>query len=64
MTKGSDSREFFEIFKKPQSEENIQNKEVKPLIEPMEVSLQPKPPITENNPVAKPTVTADPLDWI
>ena len=37
MTKGSDSREFFEIFKQTEKAEDTQKKEVKP----QDVSSQP-----------------------
>lgn len=64
MTKGSDSREFFEIFKPPQKVENIQKDESKSQTESAEVSIQPKPFIPDENPATKPTSTSDPLGWI
>ncbi|UJS21630.1 MAG: hypothetical protein L3J18_04810 [Candidatus Brocadia sp.] len=64
MTKGSDSREFFEIFKPMQKAEDVQKNEVKSQEEPTEVSHQPKP-VTPNEKTAdKAASTADPLGWI
>ena len=34
MTKGSDSKEFFELFKKPGGPESFQKKEEKPFVKP------------------------------
>ena len=64
MTKGSDSREFFEIFKPPQKLEDIQKGESKSQTESAEVSIQPKPSIPDENPATKPVSTSDPLGWI
>ena len=59
MTKGSDSREFFEIFKQTEKAEDIQKKEAKT----QEVlTPTPSPSIPEIKPVASPGV--DPLGWI
>ena len=62
MTKGSDSREFFEIFKQTEKAEDIQKKEAKP----QEVLTQtPSPSIPEIKPVTRPTSPGvDPLGWI
>ena len=62
MTKGSDSREFFEIFKQTEKAEDTQKKEVKP----QDVSSQPpRPSVPESKPVTSPTVSSvDPLEWI
>src|SRR3990170_6805191 len=62
MTKGSDSREFFEIFKQTEKAEDTQKKEVKP----QDVSSQPpRPSGPESKPVTSPTVSSvDPLEWI
>jgi len=62
MTKGSDSREFFEIFKQTEKAEDIQKKEAKP----QEVLAQtPSPSIPEIKPVTRPTSPGvDPLGWI
>lgn len=62
MTKGSDSREFFEIFKQTEKAEDIQKKEAKP----QEVLTQtPSPSIPEIKPVTSPTSPGvDPLGWI
>lgn len=63
MTKGSDSREFFEIFKPPSKTQDTQKGETKSqTIEP-EVSLQHKSVIEEEKAVIKPT-PVDPLGWI
>lgn len=63
MTKGSDSREFFELFKGPQNVQKEQDKEAKPVTESKDVN-QEKPQIPEEKVVSKPTVSADPLEWI
>ncbi|MDN3509800.1 MAG: hypothetical protein NG784_00610 [Candidatus Jettenia sp.] len=63
MTKGNDSREFFELFKAPQNVQKEQDKEVKPVTESKDVN-QEKSPIPEEKAVSKPTVSADPLEWI
>ncbi|MDO8142480.1 MAG: hypothetical protein Q6358_13350 [Candidatus Brocadiales bacterium] len=62
MTKGSDSREFFEVFKQTEKVEDTQKKEVKP----QDVSSQPpRPSVPESKPVITPTVpSVDPLEWI
>ena len=62
MTKGSDSREFFEIFKQTEKAEDIQKKEVPP----QDVRPQtPSPSIPEIKPVTSPTSPGvDPLGWI
>ena len=62
MTKGSDSREFFEIFKQTEKTEDIQKKEVPP----QDVRPQtPSPSIPEIKPVTSPTSPrVDPLGWI
>ena len=62
MTKGSDSREFFEIFKQTEKAEDTQKQEVKP----QDVSSQPsRPSVPESKPVTSPTVSSlDPLEWI
>ncbi|MBI2471268.1 MAG: hypothetical protein HYV59_08520 [Planctomycetes bacterium] len=62
MTKGSDSREFFEVFKQTEKTEDTQKKEVKP----QDVSSQPpRPSVPESKPVTSPTVpSVDPLEWI
>lgn len=62
MTKGSDSREFFEIFKQTEKAEDTQKLEVKP----RDVSSQPpRPSVSESKPVTSPTVSSvDPLEWI
>src|SRR5574340_49896 len=64
MSKGSDSKEFFELFKAPQNEQNVQNKEATPVTESADVSQQQKSHISEDTSVKKPTVFADPLGWI
>src|SRR3989339_2177851 len=62
MTKGSDSREFFEIFKQTEKAEDIQKKEAPP----QDVRPQtPSPSIPEIKPVTSPTSPGvDPLGWI
>src|SRR3989304_10084070 len=62
MTKGSDSREFFEIFKQTGKAEDTQKKEVKP----QDFSSQlPRPSVPESKPVTSPTApSVDPLEWI
>ena len=62
MTKGSDSREFFEIYKQTEKVEDTQKQEVKP----QDVSSQPpRPSVPESKPVSSPTVSSvDPLEWI
>ena len=62
MTKGSDSREFFEIFKQTEKAEDIQKKEVAP----QDVRPQtPSPSIPEIKPVTSPiSPGVDPLGWI
>lgn len=64
MTKGSDSREFFEIFKPPQKAEDIQKKEIRPQTESSEAKSQPKPSVSDEKPDSRPILTADPLGWI
>lgn len=64
MTRGNDSREFFEIFKPPHKVENIQKKEIKPQTEPAVVSPQPGTLTPDEKPVTKPISKADPLGWI
>jgi len=64
MTRGNDSREFFEIFKPPQKVEDIQKKEIRSQTESTDASPQPGPPITDDKPVTKPVSKADPLGWI
>ena len=46
MTKGSDSKEFFELFKKSGGPESFQQKEEKPLFKPKET--HPAPPCAES----------------
>lgn len=62
MTKGSDSREFFEIFKQTEKAEDIPKKEDKP----QDVRPQtPSVPVPEIKPVTSPTSPGvDPLGWI
>ena len=58
MTKGSDSREFFEIFKQTEKAEDTQKKEVKP----QDVSSQPpRPSVPESKPLT--LVTLDILHF-
>ena len=64
MSKGSDSREFFEIFKPPQKMADSQKNEVKTNTESAEVSPQPKPHIPEEKLATVPPTTTDPLGWI
>lgn len=64
MTKGTDSREFFEIFKPPQKVQDTQKDEVKSQTEAPETSPQYKPIIPEDKAVGKPIPAADPLGWI
>jgi hypothetical protein len=62
MTKGSDSREFFEIFKQTEKTEDVQKKEVKP----QDVRPQtPSASVPESKPVTGPGgQSGDPLGWI
>ncbi len=62
MTKGSDSREFFEIFKQTEKTEDVPKKEVKP----QDVRPQtPSAPIPESKPITSPGgQSVDPLGWI
>lgn len=64
MSKGSDSREFFEIFKPPQKMDDSQKEEVKTNTESAEVSPQAKPHIPEDKSDPAPSITTDPLGWI
>jgi hypothetical protein len=64
MARGSDSREFFEIFKPPQKVEDVQKKEIKPQTEPAVASPQPGTLTPDEKPVTKPILKADPLGWI
>lgn len=69
MTKGSDSKEFFEVFKQskqPESmeEKEIQKKEVTPLKQAPDGEPQSTSPAIENKTVIPSPVTADPLAWI
>ncbi|MCF6154751.1 MAG: hypothetical protein E3K36_05760 [Candidatus Brocadia sp.] len=64
MTKGSDSREFFELFKPPPKVQDTQKDEIKSQTETPEISPQYKLPISEETSVSKPMPTADPLGWI
>ncbi|MFN3531124.1 MAG: hypothetical protein ACK41Q_01200 [Candidatus Brocadia sp.] len=63
MTKGSDSREFFEIFKPPQKIQDTQKDEIKSQTWAPEISPQHKSLIEEEKAVIKPN-RADPLGWI
>jgi hypothetical protein len=67
MSKGSDSREFFEVFKAPENLQDAQKKEVKSTEESADVT-KPKPsvpaPGAEEKAVNKPGISADPLGWI
>ena len=59
MTKGSDSREFFEIFKQTEKTEDVEKEEVKP----QDVRPQmPSASVPESKPVTSQGV--DPLGWI
>ena len=62
MTKGSDSREFFEIFKQTEKTEDVEKKGVKP----QDVSPQtPSASVPESKPVTSPGgQSVDPLGWI
>ncbi len=62
MTKGSDSREFFEIFKQTEKTEDVEKKGVKP----QDVSPQtPSVSVPESKPVTSPGgQSVDPLGWI
>ncbi len=62
MTKGSDSKEFFELFKKPGGPESFQKKEEKPLVKPKETP--PPPPVAEIRENKRPVAPVDPLKWI
>ncbi|HHT9109900.1 MAG TPA: SPOR domain-containing protein [Candidatus Brocadiaceae bacterium] len=63
MTKGNESREFFEILKtQPKKADTVQNEEIVPRSEPS--GAIPQLPITEEKHVTKPKITGDPLDWI
>lgn len=62
MTKGSDSKEFFELFKKPGGPESFQRKEEKPLVKPKEEPAPP--PVAEIREKKRPVAPADPLKWI
>lgn len=66
MTKGNDSKEFFEVFKpkQPENIEDTQKREVKPLKQPPDGEPQSTPPITENKAVTATPAAADPLAWI
>lgn len=64
-TKGSDSREFFEIYKTSQKKaEDVENKVIKTHPESPDINQQQKTPGSEESPDLKPTVIADPLEWI
>lgn len=63
MTKGSDSREFFEIFKPPPKSQDTQKDETKSQTGTPEISPQHKSSIEEEKAVIKPT-PVDPLGWI
>ncbi len=62
MTKGNDSREFFEILRQTDKTEDIQKKEVRP----QDTGSQPPvPSFQENKPAASVTPPGvDPLGWI
>lgn len=65
MTKGSDSREFFELFKSPSKVDNTEKKEVKHITESTDVDSKKILPTTEDKPVTKPAAsTQDALGWI
>ncbi|MBW7898122.1 hypothetical protein B188_07280 [Candidatus Brocadiaceae bacterium B188] len=64
MTKGSDSREFFEIFKPMQKAEDVQKGEVMSQEESAESRQPSKPPNHDEKLIVKPASTADPLGWI
>jgi len=62
MTKGSDSKEFFELFKKPEGQELVQKKEEEPFVKPKETP--PSPPVAEIRESRRPVAPVDPLKWI
>ena len=65
MTKGSDSREFFELFKVPLKADDAQKKEVKHIAEAEDVGSKQALPNTEDKQVTKPAAsTHDSLGWI
>ncbi len=64
MTRGNESREFFEIFKPPQKAEEIGKSEDKSQTESREINPQQKHPTSDEKPVTRPTSAADPLGWI
>ncbi|MCF6158459.1 MAG: hypothetical protein E3K32_07775 [wastewater metagenome] len=67
MSKGNDSREFFEVLKSSEGGQNITNKDVKPDQEPPEAPSSQKHPVPEVGDKVhsnRPVVSADPLDWI
>ena len=61
MTKGSDSREFFEIFKPIHTAEDVQKSEVTSQEESTEGSRQPKPFSHHEKSDTKPAPASDPL---
>lgn len=64
MTKGNDSREFFEIFKPMQKVEHEQKSEVKSQEEPTVAPPQSKPLNHDEKSIDKSITTTDPLGWI
>lgn len=64
MTKGSDSREFFEIFKPMQKAEPMQKSEGNSQEESTEGGQPPKPLSHDEKSNVKPASVADPLGWI
>lgn len=62
MTKGSDSKEFFELFKKPGGMESFQRKEEKSFVKHKEEPAPP--PAAEIREKKRPVPPVDPLKWI
>ena len=65
MTKGTDSREFFEILKtQHKKDDTVKNEEIISHTESSDEIPQPRLPISEEKQVAKSKITGDPLGWI
>ena len=64
MTKGSDSREFFELFKPQQKAETVKRRDEQSPPETVEAEPRQGPIVPEVRNVAEPAEPPDPLKWI
>ncbi len=64
MTKGNDSREFFELFKPQQKADTAKQRDEQRSPEAADAAPQQVPVVPEVHNVAEPVVAPDPLKWI